>query len=54
MRLYKVLRREGTDVWTLGGLPGSDPGGPDIRVVDVVDDTMHWEGFVRISPQGGP
>ena len=29
-------------------------GGHDVRAGDVDDDTVNWEGFGRIPPQGGP
>ena len=35
-------------------LHGGGLGGHDIRVVDVGNDTVHWEGFGQIPPQGGP
>ena len=35
-------------------LSGGGSGGPDLRVGDVGDDTIYWENFGQISPQGGP
>ena len=33
-------------------LRGGGSGGIYVRVGDVNDDTTHWEGFGRITPQG--
>ena len=35
-------------------LLGGGSVGHDLQVGDVVNDTKHWEGFGKISPQGGP
>ena len=35
-------------------LRGGGLGGPVIWVVDVGDDTAHWESSRKIPPQGGP
>ena len=35
-------------------LHGSAASGHDIRVVDVVNDTVSWDSLGRIPPQGGP
>ena len=35
-------------------LRGGVSGGHDVRVGDVGDATVHWEGYRHISPQGGP
>ena len=35
-------------------LHGGGPGSLAVWVGDVVNDTTNWEGFERISPQGGP
>ena len=35
-------------------LPGGGSVGNDLWVGDVGRDTLHWEGFGRIPPQGGP
>ena len=37
-----------------GNVRGGGSGGHAVQLGDVVDDTMHWEGVGRISPQGGP
>ena len=54
-RLSRVLSREGSDARTLGRIfCGGGSGGHALWVGDVGNDTMHWEGFGQIPPQGGP
>ena len=38
----------------VNNLRGGGPGGPVVWVVDVGDDTIHWEGVGMVPPQGGP
>ena len=41
-------------LYLVEGLWGVSSGGNSLQVVDVGNDTNHWEVFGRIPPQGGP
>ena len=51
---FQVVGQKGHGCSSLGkNLRVSVLGGPDVWVGDVGDKTTHWEGFGRITPQGG-